>query len=645
MLTEQSSLEADLDNESFSDSEVSEEDFAELLDDVALYTDCLMDLTPALENPAPDISSNDKEAVPFESFKASSALALTFCRRIRDRFPLLDVTLVERLAEANSRRSQRIQVRVRDAPKPLSLRKDTVSAASSEPNFSEAGPDYSVTTKSSFISGSLFDKEAPTQRRASDRDDNASQTTFASFSTSFSVEDRLGRPRVPPLPEGAAKGEPFDCNVCNREIRNVRNRQAWKRHIFGDLQPYICTNIICDHPLILFSSRKRFAEHGKSHGHAGSVWACPFCANAKDKLSQQAYFKHVGRHLREIALAVLPRATDSEAESDSLASKEDSLALSSQVMSQDDDDLAAGVVSSEKPIPSPEPTTQYNILGIDPQMRTALEAVGEVSQRYLSPEVKPNEPPLQPCNYKIGKTLGAGILSVVKECMNIKTGRRFATKVLNKKLIYDRKELIRANIAILKITSTTHPGILGFVDYFETLSNLYLVFDLATGGTLWDQVLQKGFYVENECVDVIRQILSALKYLHDQGFVHNRLSASNILYKTPGGTDIVLAGLSRLQQEGAHVPLKDGSAHIVTPEEHLGLLQGINGLSLKSKDIWGLGILTYFVLCGYHPFDRDSIEEEHHAILRGDFSFTPRECWKDVSKNGMTGLYTSLDRC
>lgn len=164
MLAGQSSSEADPENELFSDSEISEEDFSELLDDVALYTDCLMDLTPALENPAPDVLINDKEAISFESFKASSELAFSFCRRIRDRFPLLDAKLVERLAEANSRRSQRIQARVRDAPKSSNLRKDTVSAASSEPAFSETEPDYSVTTKSSFISGSLFDEEP--QRRS-----------------------------------------------------------------------------------------------------------------------------------------------------------------------------------------------------------------------------------------------------------------------------------------------------------------------------------------------------------------------------------------------------------------------------------------------------------------------------------------------
>ena len=640
MLAGQSSSEADPENEPFSDSEISEEDFSELLDDVALYTDCLMDLTPALENPAPDILINDKEAIPFESFKASSELAFSFCRRIRDQFPMLDVKLVERLAEANSRRSQRIQARVRDAPKSSNLRKDTVSAASSEPAFSETGPDYSVTTKSSFTPGSLFDEEPPTQKQATDWDDNASQTTFASFSTSFSVEDQFGRPKVPPLPEGAAKGRPFECIACSREIRNVRNRQAWKRHIFNDLQPYACTFMECDQPLILFSSRKRFTEHEKSHEHAETPWTCPFCADENENLPQQAYFKHVARHLREISLAVLPRAADSETESSSSASKEDSEAHSSQGMSQDDNGPVAGVVSDDKPLPSPEPTAKIDTPESHPPVPAAPEHVGEVSQRQLLSEVKPKEPEIQPCNYKTGKTLGAGDTSVIKECINIKTGRYFATKVMNKKSIHDRKDHIRANIAILKMISTTQRKILGFVDYFETLNNLYLVFDLVIGGTLWDRHYQKGDYTEQEGVDVVQQLLQALKYLHDQGIAHNQVKAESVLYKIPHGNEVVLASLGYLQHEGKPIPMKDDSSSDLTPEEVDLPLNG--GLSLKSKDMWGLGVLTYFVFCGYSPFDRESAQEETHAIMGGDVDFTHKEHWKNVSTHGMTLVYTSL---
>jgi serine/threonine protein kinase len=50
-----------------------------------------------------------------------------------------------------------------------------------------------------------------------------------------------------------------------------------------------------------------------------------------------------------------------------------------------------------------------------------------------------------------------------------------------------------------------------------------------------------------------------------------------------------------------------------------------------NRDIWAIGVITYFLLCGYTPFDRDSNLEEMQAILAADYSFTPLEYWRGVS--------------
>jgi calcium/calmodulin-dependent protein kinase I len=51
----------------------------------------------------------------------------------------------------------------------------------------------------------------------------------------------------------------------------------------------------------------------------------------------------------------------------------------------------------------------------------------------------------------------------------------------------------------------------------------------------------------------------------------------------------------------------------------------------KPVDIWAIGVITYFLLCGYTPFDRDSNLEEMQAILDADYSFSPEEYWRGVS--------------
>lgn len=56
---------------------------------------------------------------------------------------------------------------------------------------------------------------------------------------------------------------------------------------------------------------------------------------------------------------------------------------------------------------------------------------------------KPQQAPvIQPCRYKVGKTLGAGSYSTVKECVHIDTGRYYAAKVINKRLMAGREHMV-----------------------------------------------------------------------------------------------------------------------------------------------------------------------------------------------------------
>ncbi|EHA48443.1 hypothetical protein MCOR27_001291 [Pyricularia oryzae] len=237
---------------------------------------------------------------------------------------------------------------------------------------------------------------------------------------------------------------------------------------------------------------------------------------------------------------------------------------------------------------------------------------------------------IQPCRYKVGKTLGAGSYSVVKECVHIDTGRYYAAKVINKRLMAGREHMVRNEIAVLKKVSMGHQNILTLVDYFETMNNLYLVTDLALGGELFDRICRKGSYYESDAVDLIRATLSAVAYLHDHGIVHRDLKPENLLFRTPeDNADLLIAdfGLSRIMdEEQFHVLTTTcGTPGYMAPEIFKKTGHG------KPVDIWALGVITYFLLCGYTPFDRDSDLEEMQAILNADYSFTPIEFWRGVS--------------
>ncbi|MCJ1373831.1 hypothetical protein MMC20_005061 [Loxospora ochrophaea] len=242
------------------------------------------------------------------------------------------------------------------------------------------------------------------------------------------------------------------------------------------------------------------------------------------------------------------------------------------------------------------------------------------------------KPQIQPCRYKTGKTLGAGSYSVVKECVHIDTGRYYAAKVINKRMMAGREHMVRNEIAVLKRVSVGHQNILTLVDYFETMNNLYLVTDLALGGELFDRICRKGSYYESDAADLIRAILSAVAYLHDHGIVHRDLKPENLLFRTPeDNADLLIAdfGLSRIMDEEAFHVLTTtcGTPGYMAPEIFKKTGHG------KPVDVWAIGVITYFLLCGYTPFDRDSNLEEMQAILAADYSFTPLAYWRGVSRS------------
>lgn len=241
------------------------------------------------------------------------------------------------------------------------------------------------------------------------------------------------------------------------------------------------------------------------------------------------------------------------------------------------------------------------------------------------------KPATVPCAYKTGRTLGQGTYAVVKEAVHIESGKYYACKVISKSLMRGREHMVRNEIAALKRVSVNHKGIVSLVDYFETMNNLYLVTDLCEGGELFDRICQRGNYYEKDAAQIVRTVLEAVKYLHDNGIVHRDLKPENLLFrdKTPN-SDLLIAdfGLSRMVDDEKMAALSTtcGTPGYMAPE--IFTKQG-HGMPV---DMWAIGVITYFLLCGYTPFDRESGVEEMQAIIHADYKFEPEVYWKDVSE-------------
>lgn len=236
-----------------------------------------------------------------------------------------------------------------------------------------------------------------------------------------------------------------------------------------------------------------------------------------------------------------------------------------------------------------------------------------------------------PCAYKVGKTLGQGTYAVVKEAVHIKTGQYYACKVISKKLMEGREHMVRNEIAALKKVSQGHRSIVTLVDYFETMNNLYLVTDLCVGGELFDRICERGSYYEKDAAHIVKTVTSAVVYLHGQGIVHRDLKPENLLFRDKSeNSDLLIAdfGLSRVVDDEKITVLSTtcGTPGYMAPEIFKKTGHG------KPVDMWAIGVITYFLLCGYTPFDRDTTMEEMQAIINANYAFEPEVYWQGVSE-------------
>ncbi|CAD7001627.1 unnamed protein product [Ceratitis capitata] len=138
-------------------------------------------------------------------------------------------------------------------------------------------------------------------------------------------------------------------------------------------------------------------------------------------------------------------------------------------------------------------------------------------------------------------------------------------------------------------------------------------FCIVTGGELFDRIVEKGSYTEKDASGLIRQILEAVDYMHEQGVVHRDLKPENLLYySADDGSKIMISdfGLSKMEDSGI-MATACGTPGYVAPEV---LAQKPYG---KAVDVWSIGVISYILLCGYPPFYDENDANLFAQILKG----------------------------
>jgi len=240
-------------------------------------------------------------------------------------------------------------------------------------------------------------------------------------------------------------------------------------------------------------------------------------------------------------------------------------------------------------------------------------------------ETKVQRTPTVEDKYDMKDVLGTGAFSQVRLAECREDGHMYAIKIIDKKALKGKEDSLENEIRVLK--RLKHPNIVALLEVFEDKTKVYLVMELVTGGELFDRIVEKGSYSEKDAADLIKQVLSAVAYMHSQGVVHRDLKPENLLYYSPDADSKIMIsdfGLSKMEESGV-MATACGTPGYVAPEV---LAQKPYG---KAVDVWSIGVISYILLCGYPPFYDENDANLFAQILKGEFEFDS-PYWDDISE-------------
>ncbi|KAH9893069.1 hypothetical protein F4778DRAFT_772668 [Xylariomycetidae sp. FL2044] len=344
-------------------------------------------------------------------------------------------------------------------------------------------------------------------------------------------------------------------------------------------------------------------------------------------------------------MPIRTHGTSSTASSSKQPSREASEVLNRVIVSQPEDDLARERERLNEAQGLPVSTQRAND---DTSIAAApVIPMGDVqddNRRRSRHDYSKREKQSRFGEYYLGNTIGEGEFGKVKLGWKQDGGVQVAIKLIRRDSVGNnpsRLAKIYREVSILR--GISHPNIVRLHEMSETERHIGIVLEYASGGELFDYILNHRYLKDSPARRLFAQLVSGVGYLHKKGIVHRDLKLENLLLDRNRNIIITDFGFANTfdpadeltEDEELHLSDRDflkrsgldktkangmrrgdlmqtscGSPCYAAPE----LVVTDSLYTGRKVDVWSCGVILYAMLAGYLPFDDDPANPEGDNI-------------------------------
>ena len=229
--------------------------------------------------------------------------------------------------------------------------------------------------------------------------------------------------------------------------------------------------------------------------------------------------------------------------------------------------------------------------------------------------------------YRFVRHIGSGSFAEVILIQNTKTSTFHACKVCSRRQLIQHNLFGRFEQEVRILQTLDHPNIVKIDDLIFSDDFILVVMEYCSNGELFSYISVSGYLPEREVQKFLRQLLSALVYVHKRKIAHRDIKPENILLDHNLNIKLADFGICHQIEDNNLLTTPCGSLFYVAPEVIAN--KPYDG---QKADIWSLGIVTYSMATGRLPWTEVNQIQLFKEIMSREIRFPRniRDQLKDI---------------